>query len=104
MTIGALLPALHMLGSLATFGTSAASALSSQPDVSAPPGGGQGLGHMRDVLRRQEAAQMQTIELQTQASIRKLYADTANSIASGHLDSGTKLQNALYKAAQGIHF
>ncbi|GLU32590.1 hypothetical protein WKR88_18055 [Trinickia caryophylli] len=104
MTIGALLPALHMLGTLAAFTSSAASTVSRQPDASAPSGGGPGLGHVGDVLRRQEAAQMQTIELQTQASIRKLYADTANSIASGHLDSGTKLQNALYKAAQGIHF
>jgi len=48
--------------------------------------------------------QLRAMEMQTEANIQKMMADTANSIASGHLDSGAKAQNASIKAAQGIHF
>jgi hypothetical protein len=48
--------------------------------------------------------QLKTMEIQTEANIQKMMADTANAVISGHLDSGTKIQNAGIKAAQGIHF
>lgn len=107
MAIAAVVPAIHAVGSLATFASSVASALSGS---SAPAAGVNGLpnqpglNRMEHVLKRQEAMQLQAMEMQTEAAIRKMLTDTANSIASGHLDSGAKVQNASIKAAQGIHF
>jgi hypothetical protein len=102
MTMAAVVPAIYAAGALAS---SIASALSDSSGAAA--GGlsnGSGLNPMERALKRQEAMQLQTMEMQTEASIRKMLADTANSIASGHLDSGAKVQNASIKAAQSIHF
>ena len=117
MAIAAVVPAIHAVGSLATFASSVASALSGSSDsaagvpaAGAPAAGVNGLANqaglnrMEHVLKRQEAMQLQAMEMQTEAAIRKMLTDTANSIASGHLDSGAKVQNASIKAAQGIHF
>lgn len=107
MTIAAVVPAIHAVGSLATFASSVASALSGSSDPAAGVNGlpnQPGLNRMEHVLKRQEAMQLQAMEMQTEAAIRKMLTDTANSIASGHLDSGAKVQNASIKAAQGIHF
>ncbi|CAN7414429.1 hypothetical protein LJR230_002536 [Trinickia sp. LjRoot230] len=98
MSIAAVIPALGALGSLATFASSAFSG------TSGPAGGSGNFDQMQGVLKRQEATQLTTMQMQTEANIQKMLADTANSIASGHLDSGNKLQNAAHKAAQGIHF
>jgi hypothetical protein len=107
MTIAAVVPAIHAVGSLATFASSIASALSGSADPAAGINGltnQPGSNRMEQVLKRQEAMQLQAMEMQTEAAIRKMLTDTANSIASGHLDSGAKVQNASIKAAQGIHF
>lgn len=108
MTIAAVVPAIHAVGSLATFASSVASALSGASDAAGVGAAGSanpsGLNRMEHVLKRQEAMQLQAMEMQTEAAIRKMLTDTANSIASGHLDSGAKVQNASIKAAQGIHF
>jgi hypothetical protein len=107
MTIAAVVPAIHAVGSLATFASSIASALSGASDRAAAINGlpnQPGSNRMEHVLKRQEAVQLQAMEMQTEAAIRKMLTDTANSIASGHLDSGAKVQNASIKAAQGIHF
>ncbi len=106
-------PALHAVGALATLASSVVSAVSnssgeaSSGAASSGAAGspsGTGLNQMEHVLKRQEAMQLRAIQMQTEASIQKMMADTANSIASGHLDSGAKVQNASIKAAQGIHF
>lgn len=101
-------PALHAVGALATLASSVVSAVSnSSGEASSGAAGspsGTGLNQMEHVLKRQEAMQLRAIQMQTEASIQKMMADTANSIASGHLDSGAKVQNASIKAAQGIHF
>ncbi|HTH76827.1 MAG TPA: hypothetical protein VL635_20765 [Trinickia sp.] len=102
MTMAAVVPAIYAAGALAS---SIASALSdSSGAASGGLSNGSGLNPMERALKRQEAMQLQTMEMQTEASIRKMLADTANSIASGHLDSGAKVQNASIKAAQSIHF
>lgn len=104
MTMAAVVPAIYAAGALAS---SIATALSASSGSAAGAGGlsnGPGLNPMEQALKRQEAMQLQTMEMQTEASIRKMMADTANSIASGHLDSGAKVQNASIKAAQSIHF
>lgn len=107
MTI-AVVPALHAVGALATLASSVVSALSNSSGEAASGAAGSpsgtGLNQMQHVLKRQEAMQLRTMQMQTEASIQKMMADTANSIASGHLDSGAKVQNASIKAAQGIHF
>lgn len=100
MTMAAVVPAIYAAGALAS---SIASALSASSDAGSLSSGA-GLNPMERALKRQEAMQLQTMEMQTEASIRKMLADTANSIASGHLDSGAKVQNASIKAAQSIHF
>jgi hypothetical protein len=108
MTIAAIVPALQLAGGLATLASSVASALtgSSGDTASGAAGSSNGIGsnRMEHVLKRQEAMQLKAMEMQTEANIQKIMADTANSIASGHLDSGVKAQNASIKAAQGIHF
>lgn len=104
MTMAAVVPAIYAAGALAS---SIASALSSSSGAAAGASGlsnGAALSPMEHALKRQEAMQLQTMEMQAEASIRKMLADTANSIASGHLDSGAKVQNASIKAAQSIHF
>lgn len=93
MTFAAVIPALSALSTLATAASSAVAA-----DT---PGNADQMG---SVLKRQQTMQFRTIELQTEANIQKMMTDTANSIASGQLDSATKMQNAAHKAAQGIHF
>lgn len=109
MSIAAVLPALSTLGALASLASSAVSSFAGNSSASAAPGltegaGSGGFEQMQGILKRQEATQVQTMEMQTQANIQKMLTDTANSIASGHLDSGNKVQNALHKAAQGIQF
>jgi hypothetical protein len=108
MTIAAVVPAIQAVGALATLATSVVSALTGPSDVRASDAsgsaGGMGSNQMERVLKRQEAMQLRAMEMQTEASIQKMMVDTANSIASGHLDSGAKAQNASIKAAQGIHF
>jgi hypothetical protein len=108
MTIAAVVPAIHAISSLATLVSPFASALSGSPEAAAAGAAAgadrSGLNRMEHVLKRQEAMQLQAMEMQTEATIRKMLTDTANSIASGHLDSGAKVQNASIKAAQGIHF
>jgi hypothetical protein len=105
MTIAAVVPAIHAMSSLATLASSFVSGL---PGSAETAGAGlpnqAGLNRMEHVLKRQEAMQLQAMEMQTEATISKMLTDTANSIASGHLDSGAKVQNASIKAAQGIHF
>ncbi|HEY3536422.1 MAG TPA: hypothetical protein VGL01_03235 [Trinickia sp.] len=93
MTFAAVIPALSVLSTLAGAASSAVSA-----------DGTENLDQMGSVFKRQQNMQLKTIELQTEANIQKMMADTANSIASGQLDSATKMQNAAHKAAQGIHF
>jgi hypothetical protein len=108
MTIAAIVPAINAVGALATLATSVVSAVSGSSGEAASGAAGSpsgvGLNQMERVLKRQEAAQLRAMEMQTEANIQKMMADTANSIASGHLDSGAKVQNASIKAAQGIHF
>lgn len=109
MTMAAVVPAIHAVSTLATLASSVASAFSGSPHTGATPGAaglanGAGVNQMERSLKRQEAVQLQAMEMQTEANIRKMLADTANSIASGHLDSGAKVQNASIKAAQSIHF
>ncbi|MBU6487151.1 MAG: hypothetical protein KGQ57_04925 [Burkholderiales bacterium] len=108
MTIAAVVPAIQAVGSLATLASSVVSALSGTSDAASPGAAGStngmALNQMERVLQRQEAMQLKAMEMQTEASIQKMMTDTANSIASGHLDSGAKVQNASIKAAQGIHF
>ncbi len=108
MTIAAVVPAIHAVGALATLATSVVSALTGPSDAQASDAlgsaSGMGSNQMERVLKRQEAMQLKAMEMQTEASIQKMMVDTANSIASGHLDSGAKAQNASIKAAQGIHF
>ena len=108
MTLAAVVPAIHAVGALATLATSVVSALTDSPDAQASGASGSpkgvGSSRMDRILKRQEAMQLKAMEMQTEASIQKMMVDTANSIASGHLDSGAKAQNASIKAAQGIHF
>lgn len=108
MTLAAVVPAIHAVGALATLATSVVSAFTGTSDAQAPGAAGSSSGtgsnQMELVLKRQEAMQLKAMEMQTEASIQKMMVDTANSIASGHLDSGAKAQNASIKAAQGIHF
>ena len=108
MTIAAVVPAIHAMGSLATLASSLVSARPGQAETAGAGAAGlpnqAGLNRMEHVLKRQETMQLQAMEMQTEATIRKMLTDTANSIASGHLDSGAKVQNASIKAAQGIHF
>jgi hypothetical protein len=108
VTIAAVVPAIQAVGSLATLASSVVSALSGTSDAaSAGAAGstnGMAVNQMERVLQRQEAMQLKAMEMQTEASIQKMMTDTVNSIASGHLDSGAKVQNASIKAAQGIHF
>lgn len=100
MAIAAVVPALHAAGALATLASSAASALAG----GAGAANGAGLNRMEYAMKRQEAAQLRTMEMQAEANIQKMMADTVNSIVSGHLDSGAKVQNACIKAAQAIQF
>lgn len=93
MTFAAAIPALGALSTLATAASSVATADRTQ-----------NLEQMDGAFKRQQAIHLQTIEMQTEANIQKMMADTANSIASGQLDSANKMQNAAHKAAQGIHF
>lgn len=106
MTIPAVLPAMYAVSSLATLASSVVSALSGPSGDTPLAGltGGSGGNQMERVLKRQEAMQLKAMEMQTEANIQKMMTDTANSIASGHLDSGAKVQNASIKAAHGIHF
>ncbi|MGN6086316.1 hypothetical protein [Trinickia sp.] len=108
MTIAAIVPAINAVGALATLATSVVSALSGSSDAKADGAAGLpssvGSNQMDRILKRQEAMQLKAMEMQTEANIQKMMVDTANSIASGHLDSGAKAQNAGIKAAQGIHF
>jgi len=108
MTIAAVVPALQLAGAFSTLASSVASSVfgaSGDAAWSAPESpGGMGASQMERVLKRQEAMQLQAMRMQTEANIQKMMTDTANSIASGHLDSGVKVQNASIKAAQGIHF
>ena len=108
MTIAAIVPAIHAVGALATLATSVVSAVtgSTGEAASGAAGSSSGVGsnQMERILKRQEAMQLRAMEMQTEANIQKMMTDTANSIASGHLDSGSKVQNASIKAAQGIHF
>jgi hypothetical protein len=109
MTVAAVVPAIHAVSALATLATSVVSALSGSSGSGATSRAGgspssAGLNQMDSVLKRQEAMQLKAMEMQTEANIQKIMADTANSIASGRLDSGAKAQNASIKAAQGIHF
>ena len=108
MTIAAVVPAINAVGALATLATSVVSALtgSSDKEASGASGSTSGVGsnQMDRILKKQEAMQLKAMEMQTEANIQKMMVDTANSIASGHLDSGAKAQNAGIKAAQGIHF
>ncbi|PTB17178.1 hypothetical protein C9I57_29330 [Trinickia symbiotica] len=109
MTIAAVVPALQTVGALASLAGTVVSAISgsSQSAASTHAAGAdsaKALDQMQGLLRRQQETQLQTMEMQTQANIQKMLADTANSIASGHLDSGNKVQNAVHKAAQGIQF
>ena len=108
MTIAAVVPAIQAVGSLATLASSVVSALSGTSDAVSPGAAGSTNGmavnQMERVLQRQEAMQLKAMEMQAEASIQKMMTDTVNSIASGHLDSGAKVQNASIKAAQGIHF
>lgn len=108
MTMAAVVPAMYAVSSLATLASSVVSALSGSSDAAVPDAtgspGGSGVNQMERVLKRQEAMQLRAMEMQTEANIQKMMTDTANSIASGHLDSGAKAQNASIKAAQGIHF
>ncbi|WP_206952681.1 hypothetical protein [Trinickia acidisoli] len=103
MTIAAVVPAMHAVGALATLASSVVSALSDSSGAAGSPRS-EGLNQMENVLKRQEAMQLKAMEMQAEANIQKMMADTANSIASGHLDSGAKVQNASIKAAHGIHF
>ncbi|RDU96944.1 hypothetical protein DWV00_19990 [Trinickia dinghuensis] len=59
---------------------------------------------MQGYLKQQQEMQVKTMEMQTAASMQKMMADTMNSISNGELDSGSKVQNASAKAAQGIQF
>ena len=59
---------------------------------------------MQGYLKQQQEMQLKTMEMQTEASMQKMMADTMNSISNGELDTGTKAQSASAKAAQGIHF
>lgn len=108
MTIAAIVPAIQAVGSLATLASSVVSALSGASEAASPGAAGAtssaAANQMERVLQRQQTMQLKAMEIQTEASIQKMMTDTANSIASGHLDSGTKVQNASIKAAQGIHF
>lgn len=108
MTIAAIVPAINAVGALATLATSVVSAISGSSDAKADSAAGLpssvGSNRMDRILKRQEAMQLKAMEMQTEANIQKMMVDTANSIASGHLDSGAKAQNAGIKAAQGIHF
>lgn len=110
MTIAAVIPAIQAVSALASVASSVVSAVSGSSEsagASAIPGlagGSKGFNQMEGILRRQQETQVKTMEMQTEANIQKMLADTANSIASGHLDSGNKVQNAVHKAAQGIHF
>lgn len=109
MTVSAVVPAIHAVSALATLASSVVSAFSGSSDSgamsrSAGSSSSAGLNQMDSVLKRQEAMQLRAMEMQTEANIQKMMTDTANSIASGHLDSGAKAQNASIKAAQGIHF
>ncbi len=93
MTFAAVIPALSALSTLASAVSSAVAA-----------DGTENVDQIGSAFKRQQTMQLRTIELQTEANIQKMMADTANSIASGQLDSATKMQNAAHKAAQGIHF
>ena len=93
MTFAAVIPALSALSTLAAAASSAGVA-----------DGTEHLEQMGSAFKRQQAMQLRTIEMQTEANIQKMMADTANSIASGQFDSANKMQNAAHKAAQGIHF
>ncbi|HTI19185.1 MAG TPA: hypothetical protein VL598_16160 [Trinickia sp.] len=106
----AVIPVAQAVGALASF---ASSIFSAMPGANAPAGassfaGSEGTSknfdQMQGLMRRQQEAQLKTMGMQTEASVQKMLVDTVNSIASGHLDSGTKAQNAVHKAAQGIHF
>ena len=111
MTSAAVVPALQLAGAFSTLASSVASSVfggsgASRDAAWSAPGSPSGMGasQMEHVLKRQEAMQLQAMRMQTEANIQKMMTDTANSIASGHLDSGVKVQNASIKAAQGIHF
>lgn len=107
MTLAAVIPALSLLSTWATAASSAAFAATGKPgapDGSALAAGTGNFEQMDGVFRRQQAMQLRTMEMQTEANIQKMMVDTASSIASGQLDSGNKMQNAAHKAAQGIHF
>ena len=108
MSVAAIVPAIQTVGALATLATSVVSALSGSSDSEASGALGlssaAGSNQMERALKRQEAMQLKAMEMQTEASIQKMMVDTANGIASGHLDSGAKAQNASIKAAQSIHF
>ncbi len=109
MTFAAVIPALQTVGTLASLAGTVVSAITgaSQSASSSSKVGADSaktLDQMQGLLQRQQETQLQTMEMQTQANVQKMLADTANSIASGHLDSGNKVQNAVHKAAQGIQF
>lgn len=109
MTMAAVGPAIHAAGAVASFASTIKSALFGLSDAGATSSAaaladGANLSQMERALKRQEATQLRAMEMQTEANIQKMMADTINSIASGHLDSGAKVQNASIKAAQGIHF
>jgi hypothetical protein len=107
MTIAAIIPAIEAVGALATLASSVVSAITGAPRASAQfgsTGAYKGFEQMEGLLKRQQDSQLKTMEIQSEANIQKMWADTANSIASGRLDSGNKAQNAVHKAAQGIHF
>lgn len=100
MSIAAVVPVIQAVSAIASTVVSALTG--STGDTGSPSG--MGLNQMDHVLKRQAAMQLKTMEMQTEANIQKMMADTANAVISGHLDSGTKIQNAGIKAAQGIHF
>ncbi|HWX11365.1 MAG TPA: hypothetical protein VNZ04_05135 [Trinickia sp.] len=100
MTI-AVIPAIEAVGALASLASSVVSAFSGS---SGSAGATKGYDQMESILKRQQESQLKTMEMQTEANVQKMMADTASSIASGHLDSGNKVQNAVHKAAQGIQF
>jgi hypothetical protein len=110
MTIAAIGPAIQAVGALATLASSVVSSISGPSGSAAASsfagaaGASKGYDQMEVMLKRQRDAQLRTMEMQTEANIQKMLADTASSIATGHLDSGNKVQNAVHKAAQGIHF
>lgn len=109
MSFAAVVPAMNVVGALATLASSVVSAMSGSSSASEPmsasePGSSGNATRMQDVLKRQESMQLKAMQMQTEANIQKMMADTLNGIASGHLDSGNKVQNASHKAAQGIQF